>query len=162
MRAIRVAATFVFLSTVLGASTTRAQAHPAAPADVRAQIDAANKAHIDAYNAGDVAKFAEIYAPNAVLMPPNQPAVVGREAIAQWWQGGAKAGVKNIQITTTELGVHDDMAHETGTYDVSIQATPGGPLVHDHGKFIVIWLRDASGAWHWFRDIYNSDLPPAK
>lgn len=162
MRAMHLAATFAFLSTILGTQAASAQAHPAAPSDVRAQIDAANKAHVDAYNAGDVAKFVEIYAPNAVLMPPNQPAVVGRDAIAQWWQGGRNAGVKHVQLTTTELGVHDDMAHEMGTYDVEIQPAPDAPAVHDHGKFVVIWLRDASGAWHWYRDIYNSDLPPAK
>src|SRR5262249_31288379 len=43
-----------------------------------------------AFNEGDAAKLAWLYEPDAVLMPPNEPMVRGREAIRLWFEGVLK------------------------------------------------------------------------
>jgi ketosteroid isomerase-like protein len=50
------------------------------------------------------------------------------------------------------------MPHEMGTYSLDIKP-PKGAVMHDHGKFIVIWKRDPQAGWQLYRDIWNTDVP---
>ena len=48
----------------------------------------------------------------------------------------------------------------TARVNVLDMPMPDGSVVHDHGKFMVLWKRNAKGEWKWHRDIYNSDVAP--
>ncbi|GAC1648204.1 MAG: hypothetical protein NVS4B3_03380 [Gemmatimonadaceae bacterium] len=126
----------------------------------RRAIDAVNTRYIDAYNAGDVATFAQVYAPDATLMPSNSPPIHGQPGIAQFWQGGWTMGIRNVKLTTTELTVQGKMASEVGQYEFDVQPKSGSAS-HDHGKYIVLWKRSPTGVWQWYRDIFNSDVAMA-
>src|SRR5687767_8647479 len=77
-------ATVLFTLASLGAAGCRAPADPAlATADATA-LRAALAAYLDAANAGDSAGWAALYTEDAVMMPPNSPAVEGRAAIESW------------------------------------------------------------------------------
>jgi ketosteroid isomerase-like protein len=127
----------------------------------RAAIDAVNTRYVAAFNKGDVTEFAKVYSSDATVMAPNAPALHGQAAISEWWQGGWKAGVRNLRLTTVEVFPHGNEATEVGTYQLDIQGADGSIAASDHGKFMVLWKRDAKGQWKWFRDIYNSDVPAA-
>ena len=137
---------------------------PAAPLAAqnapRAQIDAVNSHFMATFNRGDGAGVAQYYSTDAVLMPPNAAAVHGRSAIGDLWGGFGKAGGTNLKLHTTELVAHGDMAHEMGTYSLDVKPAKGA-VMHDHGKFIVIWKRDPKAGWQLYRDIWNSDVPAA-
>ena len=126
----------------------------------RRAIEAVNARFVRAFNAGDAATAAQVYAPDATVMPPNGAPIVGQPAIVQYWQGGWKMGVRNVKLTSTELDVHGNSASEVGRYELDIQPATGA-AGHDHGKYIVLWKRSAKGEWQWHRDIFNSDVPPA-
>lgn len=134
--------------------------HGQTRADVAARraIDSANARSIRAYNAGDVATFLQVYAPDATVLPANEPAVHGQHAISEWWQRGWKEGVRNVRLTTDELEVHGTLAAEVGRYEIDIQPATG-PASSERGKYIVLWKRNPSGRWQIYRDIYNSDHP---
>jgi len=127
--------------------------------DARSAIEAADARFTKSFNKGDVAAAASIYDADATLLPPNLAAINGQPAIADYWQGGWKAGVRNVKLTTTEVSTHGDEASEVGTYEMEIQSADGTVAARDHGKYIVLWKRDAKGQWKWHRDIYNSDVP---
>lgn len=127
--------------------------------DARSAIEAANARFTDSFNKGDVAAAASIYDADATLLPPNLAAISGQPAIADYWQGGWKAGVRNVKLATTEVSTHGNEASEVGTYEMEVQSPDGAVVGHDHGKYIVLWKRDANGQWKWHRDIYNSDVP---
>jgi ketosteroid isomerase-like protein len=55
--------------------------------------------------------------------------------------------------------VEGNVAIETGTWSVKLQ-TPDGP-VEDGGPAVRIWRRGADGVWRLYRDIWNSERPPA-
>jgi len=97
-----------------------------------------------------------IYAADAVVMPPNMPAIRGEAGIRQFWAGlwPIKA---ELVITPTDVTVNGDLAIEDGTWTFSVPG-PDGPTT-DNGKYIVVWHRQADG-WKAIRDIYNSDNPP--
>src|SRR6266702_1885730 len=53
--------------------------------DLRAEMEAANKAWLAAYNNMDGAAFAPLYAKDATVLPPGAQPVNGAEAIGQFW-----------------------------------------------------------------------------
>ena len=68
--------------------------------------------------------------------------------------------LKGIKLATTQLDVQRGSASEVGRYELDIQ--PGtGPVVHDRGKYIVIW-RKVGGQWKLYRDIFNTNMPEKK
>ncbi len=98
------------------------------------------------------------YAPDAVLMPPNQPAVVGREGIRAALQGMMDAGVTSLKLETIEVGSAGDLAWERGKYTLSI-SPPGGTPIQDVGKSLVVFRRQPNGSWRAIVDMYSSDQP---
>ncbi len=124
----------------------------------RSQIDAVNAHFMSTFNGGNATGVGQFYSADAVLMPPNSAAVKGRAAIASTWGEFGKMGGTNLRMHTTELVAHGDMAHEMGTYSLDIKPAKGA-VMHDHGKFIVIWKRDPKAGWQLYRDIWNSDVP---
>lgn len=126
--------------------------------DPRTEIPALNAKLTAAYNAGHPETVAQAYAADAAVMPPNGTAIRGAKAIADWWNGGWKAGLRNLALTTTEVYVEGNLATETGTYSLDMPMTEGGAPMHDTGKYMVLWKRSPKAGWQLFRDIFNSDV----
>lgn len=126
--------------------------------DARKEIPALDAKLVAAYNAGHPETMARAYAADAVVMPPNGAAIRGAAAISDWWNGGWKAGLRNLALTSTEVYAAGNFATETGTYALDMPMTPGGSPMHDTGKYIVLWKRSPTAGWQLFRDIFNSDV----
>ncbi len=120
----------------------------------RAAIDAANRKFEAAFNAGDPARAARgVYTAEARVLPPDMPAVSGREAIAEFWTAAvAQMGATSVQLSTVALEVHGDHAHEIGEAMLTL-----GEGQQAHAKFVVIWKQEA-GEWRWDVDIWNGGV----
>jgi uncharacterized protein (TIGR02246 family) len=101
------------------------------------------------------------YAPDAVLMPPNRPAVEGREQIQGFLQGLMDSGLTEIKLETTTTASGEALAYGRGRYTLSL-APPGGAPVRDVGKYVVVYRRQANGSWRAVADIFNSDQPASQ
>lgn len=123
-------------------------------ADAAAAIAEVNAAFAAAASADNVDAVVGFYTPGAMLMAPNMAAATGPDAIRAAFAEMLPA-MGAIRLTTDELEVHGDTAHEIGRY--VLDAADGSHL--DHGKFVVIWKRTADG-WRLHRDIFNSDMAP--
>ena len=62
-------------------------------------------------------------------------------------------------ITSGEVKVTGDRAFDVGTYKQTLMSQKGGGTIDDHGKYVVLMKKDASGAWWVTHAIYNSDVP---
>jgi ketosteroid isomerase-like protein len=148
----------VALPLTVASGQAKQQSSSSASASARVAADAANKRFVDLYNKGDAAAAAKVYASDAIVMPPNGSPVNGQSAIAEFWQGAYKNGVRNVNLTTTEFETHGSYAHELGTYQLVVQGADGNVVARDNGKYMVLWKRNANGQWQWYRDIYNSSV----
>ncbi len=130
----------------------------AATAQDSAPIDAAQALWEQAFATGDGARAAEMaFTEDARLLPPGEPMVVGREAIAQYWQANFDAGVKELQLGLTAVEmVGDDTMIETGTWAVTVPTEDGGTM-QVGGKALVVWKLEADGVWRMSQDMWNSD-----
>lgn len=109
---------------------------------------------MEAFNDHDASSLSALYAPDAVFLPPNEPAVFGRDAIRAAHQELFATGDFKIELEALETVIDDELAYVAGRYRMW---TDDGDLV-DRGKYIEIW-RPVDGEWMISRDIYNSSIP---
>ena len=133
-------------------------------ATTEADVEAINRASdefVAAMKANDTEGLVSLYAASAVLMPPNDPAAKGSEAVRAWMQSFLdQFTVEDFSISTEELVVvTGDWAFRQGTFTMTLSPAVGGDQTQDAGKFIEIWQRQADGSWKIARDIWNSDNP---
>ena len=123
-----------------------------------ATIHALSRQWQAAVNARDLDACLEFYAPGAVEMQPNSPAIMGLPAIRAWFETGLlQPGITNsFAPDTIEVAASGDLAYDRGTYRFAME-TPSG-RVEDVGKYLMIW-RKIDGEWKVEVDISNSDQP---
>jgi uncharacterized protein (TIGR02246 family) len=132
-------------------------AHAASAPD-EAGIRAQTTSWVKAYNAGDAAAVASLYADDALLLPPGAPGVKGRPAILAFFTkdiaGSKAAGVVFNVDPKTDVGVSGAMGWESGTYTVTVKGA-----VVESGKFLSV-SRKKDGKWLYLRDTWNADAAP--
>ena len=118
-----------------------------------AGLHAMNDQWQTAYNAGDAAAVAAIYAANGNVHPPNGKTVMGRRAIEAFW-AGFMSSVGGAEIIPTDVYADGDVGYKFGTYLITDEY--GAPA--DVGKYVEVW-RHIDGRWQMLHDIFNSDMP---
>ncbi|HJZ51751.1 MAG TPA: SgcJ/EcaC family oxidoreductase [Candidatus Acidoferrales bacterium] len=132
------------------------------PADTRASdeaaIRAASAAWSQASTAKDIDKAVSFYGDGAVVMSPKAPAVHGSENIRKGWAEGFATPGPGLSWRTTavEVARSGDLAYENGTYDF-VTTGKDGKTSDEKGKYLVIWKKQADGAWKVAVDMDNTD-----
>jgi len=127
----------------------------------KAKLQADALSWFDFYAKADGEGMANLYADDALLMPPGTPAVTGRAGIKTFLGDdaaktkGAGLAIKNGSVTGVE--VSGDIGWISGNYTV----VDGSGAAVDSGSYLSVHKR-TNGAWLYTRDIWNSDRPPAK
>jgi uncharacterized protein (TIGR02246 family) len=100
-----------------------------------------------------------VFSEDAVQMPPNTPANVGREMIRAWSKAFLDPLRAEFAHEVGEIRVAGDWAFERGTYRIRVTPKAGGESFQDTGKYITIYQKQPDGAWLLARDIWNSNHP---
>jgi uncharacterized protein (TIGR02246 family) len=141
---------------LVGAVCTKADqqqtpsSQPAAQADHRAADEAAirslDSAWVKAVAAKNAQQAASYYTDDGVLMAPGQPMASGKDAIVKGWTG--LMGLPGFALTFApdKIVVSGDMAYEIGSYALTANNKAGKPQT-SHGKYVVVWSRQADGTW---------------
>jgi uncharacterized protein (TIGR02246 family) len=128
---------------------------PSADADMKA-IKAVNDTWNKAYNAGDGAAVAALYADDAVLSVPGTAPLRGQGAISAYYLKDAPtfaaSGVTVADDAASDVGQSGDLAWQWGTY----RNTSKEGTVIETGKYLTVFER-RGGKWMIVRDIWNSD-----
>ena len=136
------------------------------PADLSADAEKAVRAvdaeWMKAGDAKDAERFASYYAEDAAAMFPNTPQLNGPAAIKEGIQGAfATPGFSLVATATKYVAAKSgDLVYTQGTYKTT-GTDAKGKLMTDTGKYVVVFRKQADGAWKVVADIFNSDLPPA-
>lgn len=139
-------------------ATTATRTTPASPAAEESTIRALDGRIVAAMQARDAAGLAPFYAPDAILMPPNQRAATGRDGIQRAWIEDFKLPNIDLRFEPRRIDVaaSGDLASDIGTYQVSLDGPDG--RISDSGKYVAVWQK-VNGEWKVLADIWNSDLP---
>ena len=127
---------------------------------VRKSIEEANAMYSEAIRQGNVDGAVALYTDDATMVPPDGEIVKGKQAIEELYKKFFQMGVKDIVLTTIEVGGRGDMAYEIGKTKVRIQPE-GQATMTDSTKYLVIWKRQADATWKVHVDIWNVNSPMA-
>jgi ketosteroid isomerase-like protein len=131
-----------------------------AKVDVEAERTALRTADTEwSANTSNMETWMSYVAPDGVIQPPNQPALVGADNIRTWaTQMFSMPGMSiSWEPQTVEVAASGDIGYTAGKYTFSAQGPDGMPI-NDHGKYLCTWKKDASGAWKVAVDTWNSDV----
>ena len=114
----------------------------------RRALEAAIQRYVDASNQGDAAALANLYAEDAMLLPPDHEPIRGREAIGAFWRQGTDEG---LEVTNLAVEVDGGVGYMVGRYH--LPATDEEPA--DSGKYVMCLKRQRDGSWKLTADIWN-------
>jgi uncharacterized protein (TIGR02246 family) len=164
MKPCLVTATLICLALLMATCQPAAeQPDPAAQAAKQAEDVAAIKSLGQefgaAYKSGDASSAAALYTDDAILMPPNGPEVVSKEAIQSWYQTVFDQFTTEMALSVHEVKVAGDWAFDRGSYTFTRTPKAGGEPMQDNGKYVVIDKKQPDRSWKIYLDIWNSDRP---
>ncbi|WP_316838533.1 YybH family protein [Pedobacter gandavensis] len=117
---------------------------------MKEQIKLRNEQFNAAINQQDGHALCVLYVDEAMLYPPKQQVVQGREAIASFFNAVFKLGISKGNFLTKELLISADYAYESGEY-VLLNAE-NQELAK--GFYMYIW-QYVEGEWYILKDIWN-------
>jgi len=130
-----------------------------------AAVRTAHDGYVQSINANKVDTWLASLSDDVVYFVPNQPAIVGKEAVAAW-------ATRYLQEVTThwtkpveEFQVSGDWAFGRYVYTASDSVvirdpeTDGGGTSNDSGWGLVVYHHDQDGRWRVARDAWGSDRP---
>jgi uncharacterized protein (TIGR02246 family) len=131
-------------------------------ADAGPNVSAMWKEYAASLNAGDTARWIALWTDDGVQLPPDEPAVVGKDRIRDRMQAGLDRFKFDMAITNEEVRSAGDLAFARGTYKATLTPKQGGKQIPIDGKFMTILIRQPDRSWKIHRDIFNSNVPPGK
>lgn len=137
---------------------------PTPPPDTRPADEAAIHALVKDWSAAaqakDAEKFTSVYAEDAVVMLENAPDVTGKAAIREAISGMMQDPNFALSFEANKVVVarSGDLAYETGTYSMTMSDPRKKPSTQK-GNYVVVWQKQADGAWKVVRDVPVSDPP---
>lgn len=146
--------TLLIACLALAASAGPASGQAAKADPHRARIEKLGKSFTDAFDRGDVAAVAGMYAEDAVVLPPDGDLVKGRAAIQGIWQGFRDMGGKSMKFTVLDVDASGNLIVETGLAELQVQPA-GAAAVTVPVKYVVVWKKQKDGSWKISRDIWN-------
>jgi|SRR5579863_1025569 len=135
-------------------SGSHADPHPFM--DVESVIRGLTQDYVTSFNTGNFDQLAALFAPDGIIMAPQQDPAYGAKAVERLARQMRDAGYESLRAETLRVEHSGEMAMEIGRYTVAIQQADGTTVL-DRGKYVKVWRR--LGAWMIVADCWNSNLP---
>jgi uncharacterized protein (TIGR02246 family) len=113
------------------------------------------------FNARDAARLAQLYAADAVSMPPGAATLQGREALRKEFESFFAANTARHETTVDQLLIEGDLSIESARYRLISKRSGDNSETIETGRHLEC-RRRISGQWQIVLEIWNVDTPPAK
>ena len=95
-----------------------------------------------------------LYAENATLPPPGQPADKRETEHQGFWQG-LDAGASDAKLQSIQIVGSGDLAYEVGQYS-AMMPQPSGGTAPGTGQYLVVFERQSDGKLQMVADMFSS------
>ncbi|HEX7527537.1 MAG TPA: SgcJ/EcaC family oxidoreductase, partial [Thermoanaerobaculia bacterium] len=110
--------------------------------------------------AGDAAAAAALYADEAVLVLPGSPAIKGKKAIAEAYEGWLKdVKVTDIVLSETHYRTTGHLSAGWGQWKMTTVPKAGGAAKTETGTFCAVGA-EKDGVWKYISDHAANDPAP--
>jgi ketosteroid isomerase-like protein len=113
-----------------------------------------------AINSADYELWISLWEDNGVQMPPDAPAVFGKEQIRVVNESKFEPFNVNAAIKNDEVLIDGGLAFSRGTYTAALTPKAGGETINIIGKYLTIFKKQIDGSWKIYCDCFNSAVPP--
>lgn len=137
-------------------ATKPAQAMPSRK--IEAEVQQAVNNLLDAGNRHDLEALVKCYAPDAVLLPPNQPRCEGHAAIRQFFKASFAAGAVGIEGGADRVERSGDIVTIVGHNTTKVRQADGTTKTQ-RGKCLEVRRRQPNGELLLVFHCFNSDEP---
>ncbi len=111
----------------------------------------------EASESGDLTRLVSIYADDAVMMPPNDTTLFGKEEIAEWYKEYIQWFLlKSTTETDPDLTVVGNQAFHRASVSIIVVPKKQGEPIKDEARVLMVWRREPDGAWKITHQIWNS------
>ena len=111
----------------------------------------------DAEGAKDLEKCVSFYAEDGERFATGSPLIVGRDALRKEWAKYLSVpGSFHWATSKVEVARSGDLAYETGVFVIKTVDKNQQPAII-HGKYVLVWIKEADGKWIVVADIDNPD-----
>jgi ketosteroid isomerase-like protein len=121
----------------------------------------AHKAYEAAINSNNTDRVMAMYDKDAEVLQPDGPIVSGRRNIRKWVAGYFKQFKTHWKKVPLQNYVCGDYGFDEGIDTAVDTPRGGGKSIRSNCKGILVYKRQKNGEWLVFRDIWNSNVPPA-
>lgn len=122
----------------------------------KTELGQMNRDFAAALNVQDAPAAAALYAEDAVLIPPGEPLVRGREAIEEYWRGAIESGgARDVSVETMDALSSGSLGYETGSFVLTANG-PDGEAVIDRGRYVELLRRQPDRRWLSTHGIWNA------
>ncbi len=129
--------------------------------DELAKIEQLHETDMKASKVQDFDILLSLWTDDGVLLPPNEPPIIGKKAVAEMMkkQQEASKDYKLIEYVHEfkEIKIIGDWAFEWGYYRGTAVPIAGGEPIRESGKLMRILKREYDGSWKAARAIYTVD-----
>jgi ketosteroid isomerase-like protein len=106
---------------------------------------------------GNLESALEYWTENAIVLPPDQPAMVGKAAIREFLRQASSIPGFSITWEPEQATVSDegDMGYLVESNRITFNDA-SGVLKTQYGKGVTVWRKQADGAWKCVVDTWNN------
>ncbi len=126
--------------------------------DELAHVKAFNQAYSNAQKNADVNAMVNMWAPDGVMLPAGEPAVVGSRQIRGWLaknQPDASVVISNDVSNWKDITVTGDYAFQWAQTFVDLQSRAGGGGAHMSGTVLQVLKKQPDGSWKLYRSSWS-------
>jgi uncharacterized protein (TIGR02246 family) len=112
---------------------------------------------VEASNAGDADKIVSLLADDCVIIPPNAPPLIGKEAVRKDEQQSYDQYTYQGDETILDFHVCGDYAFSRGTWTQNQTPKAGGESKKQNGHFMDIYQKQSDGSWKLFMNAWSDE-----
>lgn len=149
--------TTALLLTLAGAASAQALDIRGGTAEDRDQLRAIARAWVDNYLSGDLEGMMSLMHEDAMIMAANSETVRGTDAVRAYLATRVGQPGVDFEDDLQEIRINGNWAFVRGDFQLAV--TPEGapePVFRRHGRYLVIYEKNAEGEWLMLRDMDNS------
>jgi len=108
----------------------------------------------------DLNLILNVFTDDAILMPPNDTTVFGKDEIRSWWEDYFSFfRITSVKETERQMTVVGNQAFDRQAFSVTIVPKERGARILDDIRSLIVWRREADGSWRIAQQIWNSTKP---
>jgi ketosteroid isomerase-like protein len=154
--------TLYFVTIIASSACTRRsdQSRAEDGAALRAGFDTAATRLLAGLRADNADSVLTLMADEVMIMPPNEPVLKGKAAVAAWYQQLlTQVRTSSLTISDREVTIGGDYATDISSFEWVLAPVAGGEPITERGTYMQLWHRGPGGQWLMSRELWNSLAP---